>query len=216
MVRLKKKNLIEDEKEVVSLNPKKLITHFYNKIDLSTAAILIFISIFLETLILFLLKMPNVLEYFTIRLIVNFIISWIILGAILYVILYFVKGKNKLKGNEYKKILSGLASFRVVAIFSLIIVLAISLVFMPQILPYMSMVLQNPALFLNNGYKPSLGFAGGLGIFLLMIFAIALFIYYIVMMYHFVKNMYEFKDPLSNVIMTIILIFIMGLLASLI
>jgi len=216
MVRLKKKNLIEDEKEVVSLNPKKLITHFYNKIDLSTAAILIFISIFLETLILFLLKMPNVLEYFTIRLIVNFIISWIILGAILYVILYFVKGKNKLKGNEYKKILSGLASFRVVAIFSLIIVLAISLVFMPQILPYMSMVLQNPALFLNNGYMPSLGFAGGLGIFLLMIFAIALFIYYIVMMYHFVKNMYEFKDPLSNVIMTIILIFIMGLLASLI
>jgi hypothetical protein len=214
MVRLKKKNLVDDEKEVTSLNPKKLISRFYNKVDLGTAAILIFVSILLETLILFFLKMPNILEYFTIRILINFIVSWVVFGAILYAILYFVKGKNNLKGNEFKKILSGLASFRVVAIFALIIVIAISLIFMPKILPYMSMILQNPAFFVSNGYMPALGIGAGIGILLLIIFALSLFVYYLIMMYHFVDNMYKFENPVSTVIMTIIVIFIMGLLAS--
>jgi len=215
MVRLKKKNLIEDEKEVVSLNPKKLISHFYEKVDVTTAAVLIFISIFLETLILLFLKSPNVLLHFTIRIIITFIFSWFILGGILYLILYFVKGKNKLKGDEFKKILSGLASFRVVSIFSLLFVLAIILIFLPKILPFASLVLQNPAI-LQTGFMPSLGVGALFGLILLMIFGVCLIVYLIAMIYHFVKKMYNFESDFSNVIMTLIIFIVMIAFSTLI
>lgn len=216
MVRLKKRNLLENEKEIVSLNPKKLISYFYDKIDLSTAAIVIFIAIFLESLVLLFLKMPKILEYFTITIIVNFIFSWVVFGAVLYVLLYIIKGRNKLKGDEYKKILAGLASFRVVSIFSLLIVLLLFLIFMPSVLPFLSMFFQNPSLFLSQGILPSLGLWASIGIFLLIIFGIALFIYYIVMLYHFVKKMYDFKNASLNVLMTIIIIVIMVLFSTII
>ncbi len=210
-MRLRKKNLIENEKEIVSLNPKSLVSHFYNKVDLTTAAIVIFISIFIETLLLLFLKSPNVLSFFTIRIIVSFIFSWIILGAILYLILYFVKGKNNLKGGEYKQILSGLASFRVVSILSVLVVLAIVLIFMPKLIPFMSVAMQNPAGFLESGIMSSLG--AGVGIFLLIIFAIALIIYYISMLYNFVKNMYDFEIA-GNLLMTLVILIVMVLFST--
>lgn len=208
MVRLKKKNLIENEKEIVSLNPKKLINHFYEKVDLTTAAVVIFISIFLETLFLLFLRSPGVLSYFTVRIIVTFLFSWFILGGLLYLVLYFVKGRDKLKGDEFKKILSGLASFRVISIFSLLFVLFIILVFLPKILPFASLVLQNPSI-LQTGFMPSLGAGALFGLILLMIFGVFLIVYLIVMMYHFVKKMYNFESDFSNVIMTIIILIIM-------
>lgn len=212
-MRLRKKNLIENEKEIVSLNPKSLVSHFYNKVDITTAAIVIFISIFIETLLLLFLKSPNVLSFFTIRIIVTFIFSWIILGAILYLILYFVKGKNNLKGGEYKQILSGLASFRVVSILSVLVVLVIVLIFMPKLIPFMSVAMQNPAGFLESGVMPSLGSGAGVGIFLLIIFAIALIIYYISMLYNFVKNMYDFEIT-GNLLMTLVILVIMVLFST--
>jgi hypothetical protein len=216
MVRLRQKNLMENEKEIVSLNPRKLVTHFYEKVDVSTAAIVIFISIFLESLLLLFLKLPRIIEYFTITLIINFIFSWIVLGAILYVLLYLVKGKSNLKGNEYKKILSGLASFRVVSIFSLLVVVLMVLIFMPSVLPFISMFFQNPALFLAQGYLPTIGLWGGIGIFLLIIFGISICVYYLIMFYHFVKNMYNFKNNSLNLLMTLLILIIMVLFSTII
>jgi hypothetical protein len=207
VVRLKKKNLIEDEKEIVSLNPKKLISHFYNKVDVSTAAIVIFISIFLETLLLFFLKVPNVLTYFTIRLIVTYIFSWFILGIIVYLLVYFVKGKHKLKGNEFKKILSSLAAFRIVSIIAILVVIAIVLIFMPSVIPVMSMALQNPAFVYDSGILPNLGSFAIVGVILLILFSIAIVIYYLSMLYHLTKNLFKFEG-LGNILMTVVLLVI--------
>ncbi|NCP71874.1 hypothetical protein GW835_00570 [archaeon] len=213
VARLKKKNLIEDEKEIVSFNPKKLINHFYEKVDVSTAAIVIFISIFIETLVLFLLKSPNVLSYFTIRLIITFVFSWFILGIIIYLILYFVKGKNNLKGGELKNILSSLAAFRIVSIIAILVVFAIVLIFMPKVIPFMSMAIQNPDYIYNSGMLPNLGGGAVVGLILLFIFSIALLVYYILMFYHFVKKMFNF-EVLGNIVMTIILFVIMYFFSS--
>lgn len=216
MVRLKKKNLVEDEKQIVSLNPKKLVSHFYDKVDLLTAGIVIFSAIFLESLIFLILKMPRVLEYFTINILISFIFSWFILGFILYLILYLFKGKSNLKGGEYKQILSGLASFRVVSIFSTLFVFLILLIFLPNVIPKISIMFSNPAFLLNSGFLPSIGVAGIIGIILLIIFGIALAIYYILMIYHFVKKMYNFKNLFSNILMTVVILLIMGVIASII
>jgi hypothetical protein len=205
MARLKKKNLIENEKEVVSLNPKKLINYFYEKVDLTTSAVLIFIAVFIEALFLLFLKLPNVVEYFTINLIINFIFSWIILGALLYVVLYFVKGRSGMKGEEYKKILSGLAAFRVITILSLLVLLAIIFIFMPKLLSYISLILQNP----STAALPNLGVGAGVGIFLLVIFGISLLIYYLVMFYHFVDKMYDFQDSGKTFFITVFLLVIL-------
>ena len=216
MARLKKKNLIENEKDVVSLNPRKLVSHFYDKVDVVTAGVVIFIALFLEFLIFLFLGAPRILEYFTINLILTFIFSWFILGFILYVLLYLIKGKSKLKGGEFKKILSALASFRVVSIFSILIVLLIFLIFIPAIFPLLTVLLNNPALLMDGGFLPSLGTLAFIGIFLLVLFGFALIIYYIAMSYHFVKKMYGFKSVLSNILMTIVVWLIMGAIASII
>lgn len=208
MIRLRKKNLIDSEKQIVSLNPKSLISHFYNKIDLTTAAIVIFISIFLETLLLLFLKVPNIPSFFTIRIIVTFIFSWFILGGILYLLLYFIKGKDNLKGGEYNKILAGLASFRVVSILSALFVLAIVLIFMPNFLTFISFAMQNPSLFIEGGIMPSLGTGAIIGIILLIIFSIALVVYYLTMTYHFVKQMYD-MEILGSLLMTVVVLVIM-------
>ncbi len=216
MVRLRKKNLIENEKEILSLNPKSLVSHFYEKIDVTTAGIVLFVAIFLESLIFLFLKMPNILEYFTIKLITNFVVTWIILGFVLYLLLYLIKGKSNLKGGEYKKILSGLVSFRVVSIFAILIMLLIFMIFMPNIFPILTMLLNNPNFLLETGLLPAIGIWGGIGIFLSVIFMILIVVYYLTMLYNFVKKMYEFEGFFPNFIMMIIILIIMGFLSSLI
>lgn len=215
MIRLRKKNLFENEKQIVSLNPKSLMSHFYNKVDLTTASIVIFISIFLETLFLFFLKVPNIISFFTIRILVSFVFSWIILGGIYYVLLYFIKGKDNLSGGEYKKILSGLSSFRVISILSLLFVLGIVLIFMPNLLSFIANTFQNPSLFINSGMLPSLGVGGIIGVIILILFSIFLVIYYLLMVYQFVKEMYNMSN-LGNILMTIVIIVIMYFFAIII
>lgn len=212
MVRLRKKNLIEDEKEVASLNPKKLINYFYEKVDLTTSAVLIFIAVFIEALFLLFLNFPNVVGYFTLNLIINFIFSWIIVGALLYIILYLVKGRSALVGGEYKKILSGLAAFRVITILTLLLFSAIVLIFMPKLLKYLSLIFNNP----STAALPNLGAGSGIGVFLLVIFGIAILIYYLVLFYHFVDKMYNFKDSGKTFFMTVVLLVILFLFSILI
>lgn len=207
MVRLKKKNLMDTEKTIISLNPKKLVSHFYDKVDLTSSAVLIFIAIFLESLVLLFLSAPNVILNFTYRIIFNFIFSWIIMGLIFYLILYFLKGKDKVPKGEYKRILSGLASFRVVSIISIFVVIIISLIFLPKFISFFPMVLQDPGV-IDAVSFPKLTGWGLTGLILLFIFIIAIVVYYFCLFYRFVEKMYN-QTPIINFLMFLILLVVM-------
>jgi hypothetical protein len=214
MVR-KMKNLLENEKDVVKLNPKKLIPYFYNKINIKTAAIVILISLLFELIIFAIMGVPNLVSYFFLNLLYTYLISWFVVGGILYLILYFIKGKNNLEKNVYSKILSALAAFRVINIFVLLLFLAIVLVFVPKLIGFIKGAFLTSSLS-SSSLFPLLNSWNSFGLILLLIFSLAVIVYYIFAVYYLIKEVYKLKSFWSNLIILIIILVLFGLLSKII
>jgi len=215
MVR-RKKNLIEDEKEVVKLNPRKLISYFYNKIDVKTAAYVILVSLLFQLIIYAIIGVPNLGRFFIVNLLYTYLITWFVVGGILYLLLYFIKGKDKLEKNEFSKILAALSAFKVIYIFVLLIFFTIVLVFVPKLIGYIRNVLTSPAALNSTSILPALGGWNSLGLIILIIFAIATAVYYLFAIYYLIKEIYKYKSFWVNLIILIVVLVILALLSKII
>ncbi|MFA6649977.1 MAG: hypothetical protein WCS81_01595, partial [archaeon] len=153
MVR-KEKNLVDDRKEVVKLTPKNLVNSFYNKVNAQVAGVVILFSIIIEMILFSILGVSDIGKIFLSRVVESFILSWLLVALVLYLVLYLVKGNKRIEKNAYKKILSGLASFKVVTIFAMLITSIITMIFLPKIIPYFRDVLANPLLAYSSTAMP--------------------------------------------------------------
>jgi len=215
MVR-KKRNLIEDEKEVVKLNPRKLISYFYNKINVKTAAYVILVSLLFQLIIYAIIGVPNLGRFFVVNLIYTYLITWFVVGGILYLLAYFIRGKDKLEKNEFSKILAALSAFKVIYIFILLTFFAIVLVFVPKLLGYVRNVFASGVALNASSVLPALNGWNNLGLIILVIFAIAAAVYYLFAIYYLVKEIYKYKSFWVNLIILIVVLVILALLSKII
>jgi len=212
MVR-KEKTLVDDKKEVVRLTPKNLVKSFYNKVSVQVAGVVILFSLIIEMVLLSILGFPNIGKLFLLRLVDSFILSWLLVALVLYLVLYLVKGNKKIEKNAYKKILSGLASFKIVTIFAMLITSIITMIFLPKVVPYFKAILSNPLLAYSSTAMSVMSGWAVFGVTLLAILFIIVFIYYILMIFHLVKEMYKYKTFLPNFLFVIIILIVMYLVS---
>ena len=212
MVR-KEKTLVDDKKEVVRLTPKNLVKSFYNKVNVQVAGVVILFSLIIEMVLLSILGFPDIGKLFLLRLVDSFILSWLLVALVLYLVLYLVKGNKKIEKNAYKKILSGLASFKIVTIFAMLITSIITMIFLPKVVPYFKAILSNPLLAYSSTAMPVMSGWAVFGVTLLAILFIIVFIYYILMIFHLVKEMYKYKTFLPNFLFVIIILIVMYLVS---
>jgi hypothetical protein len=214
MVR-KKKDLLHDIREPVSLNPEKLVNYFYNKVKLKTAAMVIFYAVLLETILLAVLGVPKILQVFIFNLLDAYIIYWVLVGAIIYLILYLVKGNLKVKSYDFNKILSGLASFKIIQVIAMLLIVIITMIFLPELIPFINNIISNPTIAYSATVLPVIGGWGNIGIFLLILLSIFLIVYYLKIIYEFIRNVFKYKQFGVNLLLMLIILIIMGLLGSL-
>ncbi len=212
----KKKNLISDEREIVSLCPRKLVSHFYNKVSVGSAAVVILFAVILETILLAIFGVPKIFTNLILSLISSYVISWVIVGAVLFIILYIVKGNTKVSKKDFNHILSGLAAFKIINIFAMLFIAIVVMIFIPKIVPFISSIFTNPAIMYSATALPAIAGWGIVGLVLLAILSIAVIIYYILMTYFLVENMYKYKNIGTNIILMIIILVIMWLLSLII
>ncbi len=209
---MKKKNLAEDEKDIARICPKKLVNHFYNKVSVKTAAIVILITVLLETIIMALIGVKKIWLYFLITLGMAFIVWWLIAGIILFLLMYFIRGNYKVKPYDFNRVLSGLASFKIINIISTLVATIITLVFIPQAIPFIRLVFANPSLAYSATALPVIGTWGIIGIILLIILAIWVIVYYISMFYNLIGEMFETEKIGIKLLLLIIFIGVFSLL----
>jgi len=209
---MKKKNLAEDEKEIARISPKKLVNHFYNKVNVKTAAIVILITVLLETIIMGLIGVKKIWLYFLISLGMAFVVWWLIAGIILFLLMYFIRGNYKVKPHDFNRVLSGLASFKVINIISTLVATIITLIFIPQAIPFIKLVFANPSLAFSATALPVIGTWGLIGIVLLILLAIWVIVYYIAMFYNLIGEMFETENVGVKILMLVIFIAIFSLL----
>jgi hypothetical protein len=195
--------------------PKALIKHFYNNITLKGALIFILITIILDLLFFLFIKAPNygiiVFNTFWSKLIV----SWLLLGFIFYIITYFIKGKSNLPSNLYKKILCGLAAFRVPFIVYIVISTAIELIFFPSFLKIMANVVNRPELLQSQSFLPAITTVNVIGGILFFILTLFILVYVLIMWYYFIKELLKTRSFLPTFLWSIIYLIIGVLITSL-
>jgi len=209
---MKKKNLAEDEKDIARISPRKLVNRFYNKVSVKTAALVIFITVLLETIIMALIGVKKIWLYFLITLGIAYIVWWLIAAVILFLIMYFIRGNYKVKPHDFNRILSGLAAFKIINIISTLVATIITLVFIPQAIPFIKLVFANPALAYSATALPVIGTWGMIGVVLLIILAIWVIVYYIAMFYNLIGEMFETEKVGTKILMLIIFIAVFSLL----
>jgi hypothetical protein len=209
---MKKKNLIDDEKDIARISPKKLVTHFYNKVNIKTAALVIFIAILLETIIMGIIGVKKIVVYFLILLANSFIVWWLFIGVILFLIMYFIRGSYKVKPYDFNRVLSGLASFKIISILAMLVATIITLIFIPNLIPFIKLVFSNPALAYSATALPIIGVWGMIGVILLIILAIWVIVYYISMFYNLMGEMFETESFGFKFLMLIIFVIVAVLL----
>jgi hypothetical protein len=209
---MKKKNLMEDEKDIARISPRKLIHRFYNKVDVKTSILIIFIAVLLETLIMGMVGVNKIGLYFLITLANSFIVWWLFIGVILFLVMYFIRGSYKVKPTDFNRILSGLASFKIITIISILVATIITLIFIPNLIPFIKLVFTNPALAYSATALPIISVWGMIGAALLIILAIWVVVYYIAMFYHLMGEMFEAEKSGFKILMLIIFIVVAILL----
>lgn len=209
---MKKKNLVDDEKDIARISPKKLVHRFYNKVNVKTAALIILISVLLETLIMAIIGVNKIGIYFLITIANAFIVWWLFIGIVLFLVMYFIRGSYKVKPNDFNRVLSGLASFKIITIISTLVATIITLIFIPNLIPYIKLVFANPALAYSATALPVIGFWGMIGVVLLIILAIWVVVYYIAMFYNLMGEMFETQSTGFKIMMLIIFIVVAMLL----
>lgn len=209
---MKKKNLIDDEKDIARISPRKLIHRFYNKINVKTAALIIFISIIIEMILMAIVGVKKIGVYFLIALANSFIVWWLFIGVILFLIMYFIRGSYKVKPTDFNRILSGLASFKIITIISMLVATVITLIFIPNVMPFIKLVFSNPALAYSATALPIIGAWGMIGVALLIILAIWVIVYYILMFYHLMGEMFQTQKAGFKILLLIIFVIVAILL----
>ena len=200
------------KKEKVNLFPKPLVNYFYDRVKFGTAIFVVILAVIIESILLAVIGFANITKYFLLSLFSSLIVDWLFVAIILYIIMYLIKGRKKTKKDSFLKILSGLASFRIVTIFFMLLSFLVSLVFLPKVLVYLKQFSVNPAIVFSSTAIPVLGSWAVLGFILLFILVIALVIYYLVMFYYFVAKMYNVKQWWKIIILMIIIFFIIYLI----
>jgi len=209
---MKKKNLVDDEKDIARISPKKLVHRFYNKVNVRTAAFIILISVLLETLIMAIVGVKKIGIYFLITIANAFIVWWLFIGIVLFLVMYFIRGSYKVKPNDFNRVLSGLASFKIINIIATLVATIITLIFIPNLIPYIKLVFANPALAYSATALPVIGLWGMIGVVLLIILAIWVLVYYIAMFYNLMGEMFETQSTGFKILMLIIFIVVAFLL----
>jgi len=209
---MKKKNLVDDEKDIARISPKKLIHRFYNKVNVKTAALIIFISVLIEMIIMAIVGVKKIGIYFLISLANSFIVWWLFIGVILFLIMYFIRGSYKVKPYDFNRVLSGLASFKIITIISMLVATIITLIFIPKVIPFIKLVFANPALAYSATALPIIGVWGMIGVVLLIILAIWVVVYYIAMFYHLMGEMFQTQKAGFKILMLVIFVIVAVLL----
>ncbi|HOD89811.1 MAG TPA: hypothetical protein PKK56_01885 [archaeon] len=212
-----KKNLIEEQDVRVSLKPKALVNHFFNKISVGTAFLVVLIATLFELVLLACLKFPGAFgTYGLLRIAEAIVISWFLMGVIFYVVALIIKGNNH-KENLFNKILSGLSSFKAVYILFLLLATIIILIFANPLISLLQTVFLNPSV-LVNGTLVFPVFTGFhiFGMILLCLLFILFIVYVFIMLYHLVGEIYNIENGWGKFFLTLLMIGVFVLISWLV
>ncbi|MDD3178249.1 MAG: hypothetical protein PHR26_01890 [Candidatus ainarchaeum sp.] len=207
----KKKSLVNDFREPTRLSPKCLMNKFYESVSLKTAIVVIIISVLIESIIFMVYGISSI-KYFLLQLLDNLVFNWLITGVILFVLLYLIKGKNNVEKNSLKKILSGLASFKIIHIISTLLSFLVVVIFSPNLITFLKSVIVNPLNAYSSTALSLSGFGTIISFILLFIIGVFLIYYLIALIYHLVRNMFKYKNIEINIILTIVVFVVLYLI----
>lgn len=207
--------------KLLSYNPKKLsgpkalVEYFFNKVNYKESIIIMLVAFIVNFLFYVILGVPYLGVMAIYEFLKSVVVSWFILGFIFYLIAYFVLGKNKMPKKGFEKVLGGLASFKIPIVIYSFFTMAISLIFMPSLLTYFSRIMTNPLLISSSTAMPIFSVWNIIGVVLILLVGLGIFVYLIVMYYHFTKNLFKTKNFWITFAF-LILLSVIGFLVSLI
>lgn len=206
----KKTNLYEAYKS--KRGPKALVSHFFEKVSVFDAFIIVFITFLLNTLIFILLKVPNFFNLIASNVLSVFLINWLVLAVIFYLLMYFVVGLKKLPEKAFKKVLSSLAAFKLISIIYTILMAFIFIIFINSYIPVVQLALQNPSVITSSTLYPPITFFNIIGFILLFMISLAFIVYIFLMLYEFTEILFKVKSPVVKIVLTVFFIIIIGFL----
>jgi hypothetical protein len=187
-------------------HPKALVDYFYEKVNYKSAFLIVLIALMLELFFLFVvLKTPQA-GIITLYLVYSrVVVGWFVLGLIIYLLAYLIKSKKKMPKKALEKILSGLASFRVVVILFYILFGLIGFIFLGNYIQVLQNVVQNPELLYSTTAFPALTTANTIGVVILGITSLLFFIYFLRILYYFIKKIFETKSVITTIFYMLVL-----------
>lgn len=195
--------------------PKAIIDFFFFKVNIFESLMVIIISLLLSISFYWLLKGPGLFVYSLRQIFSTVLINWILLGIIMFLLMYFIRGQKSLPKKPFEKVLSALASFRLITIIYWMLVAVIVVVFFPAIISIMKAILQNPNLINSATLVPALTIMNIIGIILFGILTIFILIYWIIMLFEFTEIVFDVKDVGSKIglmLLTIVILVLINLL----
>lgn len=192
--------------------PKAIIEHFYEKVGITEAFIVVLVSFVINMLLCLVLKVPGLGRISAYNAYSSILINWLLLGIIIYLLLYFIKGAKNLPKKSFQKVLSSLSAFRIPAIIYTIISVAIALLFLSPYIPVFQAILQNNLLANSMTLYPALTTANIIGIILLATLSLVFLVYVIVMLYQFSKTIFDVKSPALTIVLMLLVLAITALL----
>jgi len=194
--------------------PKALIDHFYEKVGLVEALIVILISFVINILFFLILKVPNLGEVSAYSAYSSILVNWLALSTVVFLIMYFIRGAKKLPKHAFQKVLSAFAAFRIPTIVFSILCFLILFIFLGSYIPVVQAILQNPALIASTTLYPNLTTLNIVGLILLVSVSIFFFVYWLLMFYEFSEIVFDIKNPIAKIALMILIFVVVILLGS--